>query len=58
MKIALLGAFIKTFSVSEWAFDALRYTSSQSYPVSRGKTGIAQARREAKKRRNVKRSKS
>lgn len=58
MRISLTAPFMATFAESSWAFDALRYTSIHSYPVSRGKTGIAQARRAAKKRRNVKRGKS
>lgn len=58
MRMSHIASFMATFAASSWALDALRYTSSQSYPVSRGKTGIAAERRAAKKRRNAKRSKS
>lgn len=55
MRMSHIAACMAALGASSWAFDALRYTSIQSYPVSRGKTGIAQARRAAKKRRNAKR---
>nr|DAM64886.1 MAG TPA: hypothetical protein [Caudoviricetes sp.] len=55
MRMSHIAACMAALGASAWAFDALRYTSCQSYPISRGKTGKAAERRAAKKRRNAKR---
>lgn len=58
MRIALLTALVtKLHAVPEvnpfWVNDPFLFTP-QSYPINTGKTGIAAARREAKRRRRAK----